>query len=202
MANFLVRAETNTKRGVGQAGVLCNACDERHNLGDTGLIVGAQQRGAVGANQVLAQKVVEGGELGGAHGYGLAVDDAANQVAALVVHDVRRYAGARCDLGGVEVRDQAQGGLILGAGARGNVSADIGVFGYMGIGCTKLAQFLGKHIGKIKLDGARRHLVTVGILGLCVDLDVAQKTLEYVGVRGGVFHRDRSNLGCRVQQEL
>ena len=118
------------------------------------------------------------------------------------MHDVRRYVGARRDLGGVEVRDQTQGGFVLGTGACGDMRADIGVFGYMGIGCTQLAQLLGKQVGKVKLDGARRHLVAVGILGLCVDLDVAQKTLEYVGVRGEVFHKERSNLGCRVQQEL
>lgn len=202
VTDFLVRAEANAERGMGQGGILRDACDKRHDFGDTRLVVGAQQRSSVGADKVLTHQVVEGGKLGGAHGHGLAVDDAANQIAALVVHDVRRYAGARRDLGGIEVRDQAQGGLILGTGASGNVRADIGVFGYMGIGCTQLAQFFGKHVGKVELYGARRHLVAVGILGLRVDLDIAQKTLEDVGVRGGVFHKDRSNLGRRVQQEL
>ena len=78
MTDFLVRAEANAKRGVGQGGVLCDTRDERHNLGDAGLVVGAQQRGAVGTHQVLAHQVVQGGKFGGAHGYGLAVDDAAN----------------------------------------------------------------------------------------------------------------------------
>ena len=65
------------------------------------------------------------------------------------MYDVRRYAGARRDLGGIEVRDQAQGGLILGTGASGNVRSDIGVFGYMGISCTQISQKLGKHVGKV-----------------------------------------------------
>ena len=187
---------------MGQGGVLRDACDERHDFGDTRLVVGAQQRGTVGADKILAHQVVQGWKLGGAHGHGLAVDDAADQVAALVVHDVRLHAGARGNLGGIEVRDQAQSGLGLGSRACRNMRADIGVFGYMGIGRTQLSQLLGKHVGKVKLDGARRHLVAVCILRLRVDLDVAQKALENVGVRGGVFHKDRSNLGRRVQQEL
>ena len=72
----------------------------------------------------------------------------------------------------------------------------------MGIGRTQLAQLLGKHVGKVKLNGARGYLVAVCILGLRVDLDVAQKAFEDIGARGGVFHKDRSNLGRRVQQEL
>lgn len=202
VTDLFVWAKTNAECGVGQRGVLSDTRDKRHDLGDAGLVVGAQQRGAVTADQVLTHKVVQGGKLGGAHGHGLAVNGTADQVAAFVVYNVWLHAGARRNLGGVEVRDQAQGGLVLRARARRNMRADVGMLGHMGIGCTKLVQFLGKHIGKIKLDGARRNLVTVGILGLCVDLDVAQKTLKDVGVRGGVFHRDRSNLGCRVQQEL
>ena len=127
MTDFFVRAEANAERGMGQGGILRDACDKRHDFGDTRLVVGAQQRSSVGADKVLTHQVVEGRKFGGAHGHGLAVDDAANQIAALVVHDVRRYAGARRDLGGIKVRDQAQGGLILGTGASGNVRADIGV---------------------------------------------------------------------------
>ena len=77
---------------MGQGGILRDACDKRHDFGDTRLVVGAQQRSSVGADKVLTHQVVEGRKFGGAHGHGLAVDDAANQIAAIVVHDVRRYA--------------------------------------------------------------------------------------------------------------
>ena len=118
------------------------------------------------------------------------------------MHNVRLHAGARRNLGGVEVCDQTQGGLVLRARARRNMRADVGMFGHMGIGRAELAQLLGQYVGKVKLNGARRHLVAVCILGLRVDLDVAQKALKDVGVRGVVFHKDCSNLGRRVQQEL
>ena len=118
------------------------------------------------------------------------------------MHDVRLHAGARCNLGGVEMGDQAQGGFVLSARACGDMRADIGVLGHVDIFRTKLAQLFSQHVGKVKLNGARGHLIAVCILGLRVDLDVAQKALEDIGVRGGVFHKDRSNLGRRVQQEL
>ena len=202
VTDLLVRAKTNAERGVGQRGVLSDTRDKRHDLGDTSLVVGAQQCGAVAADQVLTHKVVQGGKLGGAHCHGLAVNDTADQVAAFVVHDVRLYAGTRRDLGGVQVGDQAQSGFVLGPSARGNMRADIGVLGHMGIGRAEFAQLLGQDVGKVKLNGARRHLVAVCILRLRVDLDVAQKALKDVGVRDVVFHKDRSNLGRRVQQEL
>ena len=118
------------------------------------------------------------------------------------MYDVRLHAGARCNFGGVEMGDQAQGGLVLSARTCGDMRADIGMLGHVGIFRTKLAQLFSQHVGKIKLNGARGYLVAVCILGLRVDLDVAQKAFEDIGVRGGVFHKDRSNLGRRVQQEL
>ena len=187
---------------MGQRVVLSDTGDECHDFGNAGLVVSAQQRCSVAADQVLTHKVVQSGELGSAHGNGLAVNRAADQVAALVVHDVRFHAGTRRNLGGVEMRDQAQGGLVLGAGARGDVRADIGMLGHMGIFCTKLAQLFGKHVGEVKLNGTRGYLVAVCILGLRIDLDIAQKAFKDVGARGVVFHKDRSNLGRRVQLEL
>ena len=71
------------------------------------------------ADQVLTREVIQGGKLGGAHGNGLTVNRAADQVAAFVVYDVRLHAGARCNFGGVEMGDQAQGGLILSAALAG-----------------------------------------------------------------------------------
>ena len=118
------------------------------------------------------------------------------------MYDVRLHAGARRNLGGVEVCDQTQGGLVLRARARRNMCADVGMFSHVGIFRTKLAQLFSQHVGKVKLNGARGYLVAVCILGLRVDLDVAQKAFEDIGARGGVFHKDRSNLGRRVQQEL
>ena len=202
VTDLLVRAKTNAECGVGQRGVLSDTRDKRHDLGDAGLVVSAQQCGAVTADQVLTHKVVQGGKLGGAHGHRLAVNGTADQVAAFVVHNVRLHTGARRNLGGVEVCYQAQGGLVLRARARRNMRAHVSMLGHMGIGRAELAQLLGQDVGKVKLNGARRHLVAVCILGLRVDLDVAQKALKDVGVRGVVFHKDRSNLGRRVQQEL
>ena len=202
VADLLVRAEANAECGMGQRRVLSDTRDKRHDLGDACLVVCAQQRGAVAADQVLTREVIQGGKLGGTHGNGFTVNRAADQVAAFVVHDVRLHAGARCNFGGVEMGDQAQGGLVLSARTCGDMRADIGVLGHVGIFRTKLAQLFSQHVGKVKLNGARGYLVAVCILGLRVDLDVAQKAFEDIGARGGVFHKDRSNLGRRVQQEL
>ena len=91
--------------------VLSDTRDKRHDLGDACLVVRAQQRGAIAADQVLTREVVQGGKLGGTHGNGLTVNRAADQVAAFVVHDVRLHAGARCNFGGVEMGDQPRAGL-------------------------------------------------------------------------------------------
>ena len=170
VTDFLVRAEANAERGMGQGGILRDACDKRHDFGDTRLVVGAQQRGAIAADQVLTREVVQGGKLGGTHGNGLTVNRAADQVAAFVVYDVRLHAGARCNFGGVEMGDQAQGGLVLSARTCGDMRADIGVLGHVGIFRTKLAQLFSQHVGKVKLNGARRYLVAVCILStLCIE---------------------------------
>ena len=80
---------------MGQRRVLSDTRDKRHDLGDACLVVCAQQRGAVAADQVLTREVIQGGKLGGTHGNGFTVNRAADQVAAFVVHDVRLHAGAR-----------------------------------------------------------------------------------------------------------
>ena len=139
---------------MGQRGVLSDTRDKRHDLGDAGLVVGTQQCGAVAADQVLTHKVVQGGKLGGAHCHGLAVNSTADQVAAFVVHNVRLTPalGATSVVSRCAIRPRAG---LPSARTCGDMRADIGVLGHVGIFRTKLAQLFSQHVGKVKLNGAR-----------------------------------------------
>ncbi len=92
MADLLVGAETDAQLGMRQGGVFRNEGDERHDLGDAGLVVCTQQRGAIGAYELLAHQVVQGGQQRGVDGDRLAIDHGAHQVTALVSHNMRLHA--------------------------------------------------------------------------------------------------------------
>ena len=65
-ADLLVRREQDLDRAVLDLRVLDQELRGIHDLGEAGLVVGAEQRGAVGGDDVVADLVGECGMLGGA----------------------------------------------------------------------------------------------------------------------------------------
>ena len=104
VTDLLVRDKRNLERRMSELRVVAQALEQGADLSHTGLIVSGKQRGAVGANDVHALKILEVRDLllGGSDS--LAVDDAGDQVTALVVDDVRLDARGRRVDDGVQVR--------------------------------------------------------------------------------------------------
>ena len=127
VTDLLVRDKRNLERRVCELGVVAQALEQRTNLSHTGLIVSGQQRRAVGADDVHAHKILEVRDLllGGCDS--LSVDDAGNQVTALVVDDVRLDARGRRVDDGVQVRAKHQRGSRLGALGCSEGAGDVGV---------------------------------------------------------------------------
>ena len=190
MPDLFIRAEADAERRVRQLGVGAQAGDERHDLGDTRFVVGTEQGRAVGANQVLAHEAVEGGQLIGADGDRRAVNFAAHELAAFVVHDMRLHPEARDDLGGVEVGDEPERRLVLGTRACGDLRRHIGMIGHRDVLGTKAAQLVGEHAGEVELDLARGRLVGMRIARGRVDLHIAQETLKDIGLFALFSHDD------------
>ena len=127
VTDLLVRDKCNLERRVCELGVIAQALEQRTNLSHTGLIVSGKQRGAVGANDVHAHKILEVRDLllGGCDG--LAVDNAGDQVTALIVDDVRLDARGRRVDDGIQVRAKHQRGSRLGALGCGEGAGYVGV---------------------------------------------------------------------------
>ena len=161
MADLLVGAKADAERRVGKQGVLRDAGDERHDLRDARLVIRAQKRGAVGAHEVFARDLVERGDLGGADGDLFAIDDAAYEIAALVMDDMGVHAVARGRLGGVEMRDQSEARGVFGPRARRDMSGDIGVLADFHIEGSESAQLVGEKVCQVKLACRGRHDIAV-----------------------------------------
>ncbi len=103
-----------------------------HDLGEPGLVVGAEQGGAVSGDDVVADLVLQRRMLGGANhlgGVGRQHDVAATIVLDDLGFDVLAGAIGRC----VHVRAKADDGhLLVGVGRDGRI--DIAVFVEMGVG--------------------------------------------------------------------
>ena len=154
VADLLVGAKADAQARMRQLGVLVQARNERHDHGDACLVVAAQQRGAVGDHDVLAYKAVEFGEHVRPDGDLAPVHDAADQVSALIMHDVRLHAKTGSGLGGVEMRQKAQTGLVLGARARGDMRHHVAVLGHGRVSGAQAPQLLGQQVGQVELAGA------------------------------------------------
>ena len=114
-----------------------------HDFGDAGLVVGAQQRGAVGGDDVVADLVGEIRVLRGANhlrGVGRQHDVAAT----IVPDDLRLDVLARTVGRGVHVRAEADHGHFLVVFA-GMVRVDIAVFVEMGVGDADFLQLGREH---------------------------------------------------------
>ena len=191
VTDLLVRDKGNLERRVRELGVVAQALEQRTNLSHTGLIVSGKQRGAVGADDVHTHEILEVRDLllGGSDG--LAVDDAGDQVTALVVDDVRLDARGGCVDDGVQVRAKHQRGSGLGALGCSEGAGDVGVLVDGDVGAAQRLELLAQVASHLVLSGRGRCDGVVLGVGLGVNLHVAHEALGDIGelVRCGFRHR-------------
>ncbi len=164
-----------------------------HDLGKAGLVVGAQQRGAVRGDDVAADLVLQRGMFGGADDLrGVAGQ---HDVAATVIpHDLGLDVLAAAIGRSVHVRAEADHrDLLVGIGRNGRV--DVAVLVEMGVAQTHRVEFGGEQPAQIFLLFGRRAGRGGGVR-LGVDHHIAQKALGD-GVRelqGRTHHRNRTSV--------
>ena len=186
VAELLVGHERNCEARVRDGRVGLNAGDERHDLGDAGLVVGGEQGAAVGADDPAAHHVVQLGVDGGVGEDLLAVDHAHDELAALVVDDLRLHAVARHARLGIDVRVERERRQVLRPRRCGNMSRHVGMLGRLDVLGAQLAQLGGEQLGHVELALCRRDLIGVLGVALRVGAHVAQKALDDVGVASGL----------------
>lgn len=191
MTDLLVRDKRNLERRMSELRVVAQALEQGADLSHTGLIVSGKQRGAVGANDVHAHKILEVRDLllGGSDS--LAVDDAGDQVTALIVDDVRLDARGRRVDDGVQVRAKHQRGSQLGALGCSEGAGDVGVLIDGDVGAAQRLELFAQVASHLVLSGrGRRDGIVVGV-GLGVNLHVAHEALGDIGelVSCGFRHR-------------
>ena len=200
VANLLVGNKGQLEGGMRNARILEETGSERAYLGDAGLVVCPQERGAVGAHDVLAHEAREVRHLLGRGLDGLAVHHASHKVSALVVHHVRAHA-QRGGVGrGVEVRAQAEGGQTLGASGGGDGPQDVGVLVHAHVHATHGRELVCQEARHAVLQRTRGHLLLVVRVGGGINLHVAQEALE--NVAHAVFLSDCRVVARRVRAVL
>ena len=178
-ADFLVGREQDLDRAVLDLRIVRSGMRGVHDLGDAGLVVGAEQRGAVGGDDVVADLVGQRRVFGGAdHLRRIARQ---HDVAAAVVPDDLRLDVLAGAVGrSVHVRAEADDRHLL-VGIRRDGRVDVAVFVEMGVGEAHRLQFGGEQAAQIfLLFGGRAG--RGGRVGLGVDHHVAQEALGH-GVR-------------------
>ena len=168
----------------------CGIADQEmrgiHDLGEAGLVVGAEQGRAVGGDDVVADLVLEFGMLGDAdHLRG--VRGQGDVAAAVILHDLRLDVRTAAIGRGVHVRAEADHrDFLVGVGRDRRI--DIAVLVEMGVGDAHLLQLFREQPAQILLlcgGGAGRR----GRIRLGVDDDVAQEALGHrMGERRGRNH--------------
>ena len=191
VADLLVRDKRNLERRMSELRVVAQALEQGADLSHTGLIVSGKQRGAVGANDVHAHEIFEVRDLllGGSDG--LAVDNAGNQVTALVVDDVRLDARGRRVDDRVQVRAKHQRGSQLGALGCSEGAGDVGVLVDGDVGAAQRLELFAQVASHLVLSRrGRRYGIVLGV-GLGVNLHVAHEALGDIGelVRRSFRHR-------------
>ena len=121
-SDFLVGVEGHAHTTVLHFGVLHEVGHGADDFGNASFVVGAQQRVAVGDDEVFADVAEQLGEfLDGGDNAGFSVED--NVRAVVVLHNARLDVGARGVGAGVDVGDEADGGhRVLHIGGEGGVN--------------------------------------------------------------------------------
>ena len=139
-AHLLVGGDGHGDAAVGDLGMGGQILHGGEDLGHTGLVVGAQQGGAVGDDQVLAHIPGQAGKLGRPHDHTLGEGD----VPALVVDHLGMDIGAGGGGRSVHVGDEAQAGDPLTAHGGGEPTVDIAVLVQLGPVESQLGELLGQ----------------------------------------------------------
>ena len=175
-ADLLVGREQDLDGAVLDLGIADQELRRVHDLGKPGLVVGAEQRGAVGGDDVVADLVGKRGMLGGTDDLrGIARQH--DVAAAIVLHDLRLDALAGAVGRGVHMRAEADHRNLL-AGIRRDRRVDIAVPVEMGVGEPHRLQLGGEQAAEILLllgGGAGRR----GRVRLGVDHHIAQEALGH-----------------------
>ena len=162
VADLLVGNEGQLEGGVRKRGILAETSKERADLRDARLVVSREERGAVGADDVLPDELLEVGNLLGRGLDRLAVHDARDERTSLVVHDMRPDASRGSVERRVDVRAEHERGVLLGTGRRGKGARDVGVVVDLDVRAAEGAKLVSQHARHVVL-GRRR-----GSLGLVV----------------------------------
>ena len=113
-----------------------------HDLRHAGLVVGSQQGGAVGDDQVLAHIFGQALKLGGLHGDLLFLVQ--EDVVPLIVDNAGLYISAGGAGGGVHVGNEAHTGDALTARSGGQPAVDVAILVHVSVVQTHLTQFRGQ----------------------------------------------------------
>ena len=156
---------------------------EGHDFRNARLVVTAQQRGAVGHDQVFINLIGQGRIICGFH------HDAfffvQRDVAALIPQDARVHRPAGHGVGGIHMGDQAnrRGALRIG----GNEAVHIAVSVHPHVGQPQFLHFLFQLPGQYPLVFGGR-AIRAGFVAGGVDIDVAQKTFLNPHDTNASFH--------------
>ena len=182
-ADLLVGGEQQPDRAVADIGVLDQDLRGGHDFGDARLVVGAEQRRAVGRDDIVADLVGELGIVGDPDDL-CGVSGQVDVAALVVLDDPRSYALAAEIRRSVHMRAEADHRDLL-VGVAGNCSVDVAVLVEMGIAETDGQQFLDEQAAEILLlfRGGLRWRRRVG---LGVDGDIAQETFGCGAGHGSV----------------
>lgn len=180
-ADLFIRREQDLDGAVLHVGIVDEEIRGIHDLGDAGLVVGAEQRGAVRGDDVVADLVlqrgmfVEADHLAGVAGQG-------DVAAAIVLHHLRLDVLAGHVGRGVHMRAEADHRHLLVGVARDR-GVDVAEFVEMGIGDAHGLEFGDEHAAEVFLLFGRRR-GRRGRIGLGVDGDIAKEALGH-GMREG-----------------
>ena len=178
LADLLVGGEADAQRRARQLGMCGQVGDRGHDLGDAGLVVGAQQRVAAGGHDVVAllarqlghvrrvEHRVVARQLDRAAGVG-AVDDRLDARAGRV--------GARVDVGDEPDHRRV---AVDGAGERGH---HVAVVVELGVLEADRLELLDEHAREVELARRARSAPVAVAAGLAVDAHVALEAVQEVG---------------------
>ena len=178
-ADLFIRREQDLDRAVPELRVVDQEMRGIHDFGEPGLVVGAEQRGAVRGDDVVADLIGERGMIGGSDHLG-GIGRQHDVAAAIIPHDLRLDVLAAAIGRRVHMRAEADHRhLFVGIGRDRRI--DVAVRVEMGVDEAHGLQLGGEQAAEVLLFFGRR-AGRGGRVRLGVDDDVAQEALGH-GVR-------------------
>ena len=147
-ADLLVGGEADSNRAMRNRGVFQQVFGHRHDDGDTGFVVGAEERVAAGRDDILADLAGEIGSFLSQNGDVVRQDE----IAALVVamHDRPDSAGWKCG-GGIDMGQEGDGGHLV-LDRRRNGGDRRAVVGEVHVAGSQCLQLSNQHPLQVELD--------------------------------------------------